>query len=180
MPKITNQVMLIRISLILAVLAALAVGVVNFVFVKDKITTLTHRPQHQRGKTGTRAGRTCTAPKRSWPRPRAMLTQTQQELADTQAARDKAVANAPAQTKRADHLSAKLATTTQERDDARKANWPLTRPRVLPPNKWLNLSHIAQGRAGLRSKSSSQENTVLQHASHDCELARLQLYEGRK
>ena len=56
------------------------------------------------------------------------LKQTQQDLADTQTERDKAVANALAQSKRADQLSDKLAKTTQERE-TRKANWRPTRPR---------------------------------------------------
>jgi hypothetical protein len=48
----------------------------------------------------------------------ATLAQTQTELADTKAERDKAAARAEAQAKRADELSDKLAKTTAERDDA--------------------------------------------------------------
>ena len=46
------------------------------------------------------------------------MTQTQQELTDTQTQRDKAVADAKTQTKRADDLADKLTKTTQDRDDA--------------------------------------------------------------
>jgi hypothetical protein len=46
------------------------------------------------------------------------LRQTQSDLADSNAARDKANATATAQTKRADDLNDKLTKATQERDDA--------------------------------------------------------------
>jgi hypothetical protein len=109
--------MLIRISLILAVIAALAVGVVNFVWVKDKIDALVtdrntnrdnwHATENQLSQTNKILVKT-----------QGILKQTEQDLADTQAERDKAVATAAAQSKRADQLSDKLAKTTQERDDA--------------------------------------------------------------
>ena len=112
-----QTIMLIRISLILAILAALAVGVVNFVFVKDKINTLVadrntnrdnwHSTQAQLAQTNAVLVKT-----------QSTLKQTQQDLADTQSERDKAVATAAAQSKRADGLADQLATATKERDDA--------------------------------------------------------------
>jgi flagellar biosynthesis chaperone FliJ len=109
--------MLIRISLFLAILAALAVGVVNVVVVKDKINTLVtdrntnrdnwHSTQNELARTNKVLVATL-----------GTLKQTEQTLADTQSERDKAVANAIAQGKRADELSDKLAKTTKERNDA--------------------------------------------------------------
>jgi hypothetical protein len=113
-----QTIMLIRISLILAVVAALAVGVVNFVFVKDKINALVadrntnrdnwHATEAELAQTNAVLVKT-----------QSTLKQTQQDLADTQTERDKAVADAAAQTKRADELADSLARTSQERDDAR-------------------------------------------------------------
>jgi myosin heavy subunit len=109
--------MLIRISLILAIVAALAVGAVNFFVVKDKITTLTDDRNSQR--TAKEQAQTeLASTKKTLAKTEADLKQTQQQLADTQSERDKAVADATAQTKRANELSDKLAKTTQERDVA--------------------------------------------------------------
>ena len=107
--------MLIRISLILAIVAALAVGAVNFFVVKDKISTLTDDRNTQRTQK-EQAQTELASTKKTLAKTEADLKQTQQQLADTQAERDKAVADAAAQSKRANDLSDKLAKTTQERD----------------------------------------------------------------
>jgi cell shape-determining protein MreC len=109
--------MLIRISLILAIVAALAVGAVNFFVVKDKITTLTTDRNTQRDGRVAAEGELAKT-KKELAKTQADLKQTQQQLADAQTERDKAVADATAQTKRADQLSDKLAKTAQERDVA--------------------------------------------------------------
>ncbi len=109
--------MLIRISLILAIVAALAVGAVNFFVVKDKITTLTDDRNTQRSQK-EQAQTELASTKKELAKTQADLKQTQQQLADTQTERDKAVADDAAQTKRANDLSDKLAKTTQERDVA--------------------------------------------------------------
>ena len=109
--------MLIRISLILAIVAALAVGGINFFVVKDKITTLTDDRNTQRSQK-EQAQTELASTKKELAKTQADLKQTQQQLADTQTERDKAVADDAAQTKRANDLSDKLAKTTQERDVA--------------------------------------------------------------
>ena len=109
--------MLIRISLIVAIVAALAAGTLNFVVVKDKITTLIDDRDSQRSQK-EQAQSELASTKKELAKTKDDLAQTQQELTDTQAARDKAVADAATQSKRADDLSDKLAKTTQERDDA--------------------------------------------------------------
>jgi multidrug resistance efflux pump len=166
--------MLIRISLILAVLAALAVGVVNFVFVKDKINTLVvdrntnrdnwHSTQAELAQTNKVLAKT-----------QGDLKQTQQDLADTQADRDKAVANATAQQKRADQLSDKLVKTTQERDDAQNdlAAYKVT---GLSADQVVKLNRTLKDTQDL-VQVAKQEYTVLQH-DRDRLQARLLIYEG--
>jgi hypothetical protein len=109
--------MLIRISLIIAILAALGAGIVNFVVVKDKIALLTTDRNTQRDgwhETSSELNQT----NKVLVKTQGTLKQTQQDLADTQSERDKAIATATAQTKRADDLTDKLAKATQERDAA--------------------------------------------------------------
>jgi len=106
-----------RISLIVALIAALAVGVVNIVFVKDKIHTLTTDRDTQRSaKTQAQTERAAAIKERDTAK--TELTQSKAELADAKTERDKAVATATQQTKKADELADKLAKTTQERDQA--------------------------------------------------------------
>ena len=109
--------MLIRISLIVAIVAALVAGALNIVKVRDKITTLiTQRDDFHTERDQARTELAST--KKDLAKTKDDLTQTQQELTDTQAQRDKAVADAKTQTKRADDLADKLTKTTQDRDDA--------------------------------------------------------------
>ena len=109
--------MLIRISLIVAIVAGLAVGVLNFVLVKDKVTTLKDNL-----KTETEAhhkfegdfNRTHAALDKT----NAILKETQTLLATTQEAKAKAEEEAATQQKRADKLNDDLTRTRQERDTA--------------------------------------------------------------
>jgi hypothetical protein len=109
--------MLIRISLIVAIIAALAAGALNILQVRDKITTLiTQRDTEKHDKEAAQTELAST--KRDLSKTKTDLAQTQQQLNDSNAERDKAIATATAQTKRADDLSDKLAKATQDRDDA--------------------------------------------------------------
>jgi len=106
-----------RISLILAIIAALAAGTLNVVLVKDKINTLiTDRNTQRDGRIAAETERDAT--KKTLAKTQNDLKQTQQQLADSQAAEKKAEDSAAAQAKRADEISDKLVKTTQERDDA--------------------------------------------------------------
>ena len=112
--------MLLRISLIVAILAGLGAGVVSYLEVSDKIPALTKQRDDEHtakvneiaahGKTKTELAKT-----------KNELSQTQQELAETKTDRDKAVVRADAQTKRADELNDKLGKVTQERDEAQNS-----------------------------------------------------------
>lgn len=109
--------MLLRISLIVAIVAALAIGVLNFTLVKTKIeTTERHRAEEQAAKETAISERDET--KRELDKTAADLKNTKETLATTEGERDKAVAEATAQAKKAAELTTKLATTTAERDDA--------------------------------------------------------------
>ncbi|HXR47022.1 MAG TPA: hypothetical protein VN784_06225 [Candidatus Limnocylindrales bacterium] len=109
--------MLIRISLIVAIIAGLLAGALNIVKVRDKISTLIiQRDDFHTERDQARTELAST--KKDLAKTKDDLTQTQQQLTDTQAQRDKAVADAKTQTKRADDLADKLTKTTQDRDDA--------------------------------------------------------------
>jgi hypothetical protein len=109
--------MLLRISLILAIVAGLAVGTLNIVLVKEKVTTLqanlasekTARAQAETERDNN---------KREWDKAAAELKQTKATLEATTAERDKAVADAAAATQRADKLNEDLNKTRAERDKA--------------------------------------------------------------
>jgi hypothetical protein len=109
--------MLIRISLILAILAALAAGTLNILQVRDKISTLVADRDAQRSSRLTAENEKDKA-KKDLVKAEKDLTQANQELTDAKSERDKAVVTATAQNKRADELSDKLTKTTQEREDA--------------------------------------------------------------
>jgi hypothetical protein len=112
--------MLLRISLIVAILAGLGAGVVSYLEVSDKIPALTkQRDDEHTAKVNEIAAHTKT--KTELAKTKNELTQTQQELAETKTDRDKAVVRADAQTKRADELTDKLGKVTQERDEAQNS-----------------------------------------------------------
>jgi hypothetical protein len=109
--------MLIRISLIVAILAGLAVGGLNFVKVKEKIETLQknlatetafHKEFESKFKVADKDLKKRTDE----------LKQTKAELEATTVAKEKAEAEVLAQTKRADKLTEDLKKTSQERDSA--------------------------------------------------------------
>jgi multidrug resistance efflux pump len=112
--------MLIRISLILVIVAALAAGIVNGVWVKDKITTLSGQRDDEKSQKVTALGQLAST-RKELATTKATLAQTQQDLADTKVERDRANDKAATEAKRANDLSDKLAKTTQERDDAQNS-----------------------------------------------------------
>jgi hypothetical protein len=137
------------------------VGVVNYVFVKDKINTLVadrntnrdnwHSTQTELAQTNAMLVKTQNT-----------LKQTQQDLADTQSERDKAVATAAAQTKLAADLSEKLAKTAQERDDAQNelASYKAT---GMTPDQIGKLNRSVKDLQEAMV-ALNDEKTVLQHA----------------
>jgi hypothetical protein len=110
--------MLIRISLILAIIAALGAGGLGYYEVTTQIPALVQQ-RDQENKLKHDALTELDTTKKTLAKTKTQLAQTQQELADAQAQRDKAVATASEQTKRANDLSDKLTQASQDRDDAR-------------------------------------------------------------
>jgi hypothetical protein len=112
--------MLLRISLIIAILAGLGAGVVSYLEVSDKIPALTkQRDDEHTAKVATMND--LAKNKTELKKTVAELTQTKQDLADTQSDRDKQMARADASDKRAGDLNDKLTKVSQERDDAQNS-----------------------------------------------------------
>lgn len=110
--------MLIRISLIVAIIAGIAVGALNFTMVKDKITTLQTNLKTETEAHAT-SERNYQTTKRNLEATTAQLLQTNNALVAAQTALEKATSDLDAAVKHAADLSDKLAKTTKERDDAR-------------------------------------------------------------
>jgi hypothetical protein len=166
--------MLMRISLILAIVAALAAGTLNVVLVKDKITTLISQRNDERSQK-EQAQTELASTKKDLAKTKTDLAKTQQDLADTQAERDKAVATAAAQTKRADEISDTLVKTTQERDDAQNelASYKLSGLTAEQVSKLGKALKDAQ----TTIEAVNEEKTVLQRTILRLKT-RLALYEG--
>jgi len=108
---------LMRISLIVAILAALGAGTLNILQVRGKINTLiSQRDDYHTNLTQTQS--TLATTQKELASTKTDLAQTQQQLADAKSARKKAEDTAAAQTKIAADLSDKLAKVTQDRDAA--------------------------------------------------------------
>ena len=166
--------MLIRISLIVAIAAALFVGGWNIIKVREEITTLISQRDDERGKK-QQAQADLSKAKTELTKTQDTLKQTTQDLADAKSERDKAVVTATAQTKRADELSDKLAKTTQERDDAQTQ---------LAAYKATGITAEQVGKLSRALKESqeaveivNEEKVVLQRALTRLQ-ARLAKYEG--
>jgi len=112
--------MLLRISLIVAILAGLGAGVVSYLEISDKIPALQkQRDDEHTAKVNEIAahGKTKTELKKT----AAELASTQSELSDTKGELAKSNTRADQQQKRADDLGNKLAKVTEERDDAQNS-----------------------------------------------------------
>ena len=166
--------MLLRISLIVAILAGIGAGVVSYLDISDKIPALQkQRDDEKDAKNAEIAAHNKT--KATLKKTEGELAQTQQELAQTQGERDKAISRAEAQEKRADQLSDKLTKTTKERDDAQNelASYKVT---GLTPEQVINLNKDLK-QANSQIAAVNGENEVLMHNVAKLK-ARLNVYEG--
>jgi myosin heavy subunit len=111
--------MLIRISLIVAILAGIAVGVLNFVQVKEKIVTLQTNLKTQTDRA-VKAENDYRTTKKELDKTKTELAQTQATLKATTEEKEKALVDAAEQKKRADKLTDDLTRTRGERDDAQR------------------------------------------------------------
>jgi len=110
--------MLIRISLIVAILAALGAGTLGYLEVSKQIPALAQQRDDEKSAKDIALTQLANTNK-VLVKTQTQLAQTQQDLADTHTKLDKAVAAVDVQRKRADDLNDKLTQTTSERDDAR-------------------------------------------------------------
>jgi Skp family chaperone for outer membrane proteins len=152
--------MLIRLSLIVAIVAALAAGVVNFAVVKGKIDKLTADRNDQRSQKDD-FHRKLTSTQKTLKDTVATLDQTKKDLDVAKADEQKAEDNLTAANTKIDDLTGRLTKTTAQRDDAQnqlaayKATG-LTPPQVDDLNKNLKQTEMALDVA-------NQENLVLTH-----------------
>jgi hypothetical protein len=109
--------MLIRISLIVAILAGLAVGGLNFVKVKEKIEVLQADLKTETAAHKEFEGK-YNVTRKDLDKRTAELKQTKAELEATTAAKEMAESKLVEQTKKADKLTEDLKKTQQERDNA--------------------------------------------------------------
>lgn len=109
--------MLIRISLIIAIVAGLAVAVVNFVQVKEVITTTRTSLVNTSNELVTTTT-TLRKTKKDLEGTQAKLATTEENLKSAETARDQALNEAETGRKKIADLTTKLNNTTRERDDA--------------------------------------------------------------
>jgi myosin heavy subunit len=165
--------MLVRISLIIAILAAIAVVVVNFVQVKPKVAKLetdldreTKAHQEFEGKY--------KFTKSSLDKTNVILKQTIATLESTTSERDKAVSDLAVQTKRADKLNDDLTKTRGERDVAQQelAAYKAT---LMTPEQ---ITHAAKDIKDLKDslEGTEAENKLLGQKINKLEI-KLAVYE---
>jgi len=112
-----GKIMLLRISLIVAILAGLVAGGFTYVNITDKIPMLT-KQRDDENTAKKQAQQELATTKTTLKKTQSELASTQQELANTKTARDKAQALADQQKTRGDELADKLNKSNQERDNA--------------------------------------------------------------
>jgi DNA repair exonuclease SbcCD ATPase subunit len=166
--------MLLRISLIVAIIAGLGAGVVSYLANEQvKLLSAQRNEQHDAKVSEITAhGKTKNELKKTT----AELATTVQELTDTKGERDKAVARAEKQSQRADELSDKLAKATDERDQAQNmlASYKatdLTPEQIITLNKTLKAANaqimVINGEKGILARELAKKTAELQRIIGD-------------
>jgi len=162
--------MLLRISLIVAILAGLGAGGLGYYEATNQIPALQKQRDDENGAKHAALTELATT-KTKLKKTESDLATTQQELTDTTDQRDKAVARADAQSKRADELSDKLAKAVQERDDAQNelASYKatdLTPDQIIKLNKSLKDANeqimVIEGEKGVLGRQLAKANRELE------------------
>lgn len=163
--------MLIRISLIVAIVAALAAGIVNFAVIKGKIDALTTDRDTQRS-AKEEAQQQLASTKKTLKQTQDTLAQTQQQLTDAQSARDDALHKLTAANTQVEDLTGKLSKTTQQLGDTQN-QLEAYKVTGLTPLQVADLTKTLKGTQDSLDVAN-QEKLVLTHA-----VARLQnqIYE---
>jgi hypothetical protein len=156
--------MLIRISLILAIVAGLAVAALNFTQVKDKIKTL-----QTNLKTETDAHREFegkyTRTKSDLDKTNAVLKTTVELLKTTTQEKETAVNEATAQKTRADKLTEDLTKARGERDDAQREVAAFRAAGMTPP-EILNAAKTIKGLQDNLATSETENKVLLQNVKN--------------
>ncbi len=166
--------MLLRIALIVAILAGLGAGGIGYYEWSTQIPALQKQRDDEHTAKVEKINELASTNK-VLKATLATLAQTKQDLADTKADRDKAVARADAQEKRANDLSDKLAKTTAERDDAMN-QLAAYKASDLTPDQVVKLNKTLKD-AEARIEVLKGEYAVLDR-QFVAKSARLALYEG--
>ena len=166
--------MLIRISLIIAIIAGLAAGALSFIKVKEKIdTVVTERNDWNQKYVKTDAELNTT--KGTLAKTEKELTKTKETLVKTEAEKVAAVAEAETQIKKATELTQKLTETTTQRDEAR-ANLAAYVATGFTPPQIANLGkQIKEAQDAL--EVAQTEKKIIQIA-HDKAKAELEWLRG--
>lgn len=165
---------MLRISLIIAIIAGLAVGVLNFTQVKEKITTLQTNLKNETD-AKNKALTELAATKKDLEKTTAELKQTKTTLEATTKERDNALTAAAEATKRADKLNEDLTKTRGERDDAQR-EVSAYRASGLSPEQAL--SAAKQIKTLQDALTGSQDENVLLGKQIKKQLAELAFYKG--
>lgn len=177
---------MIRICLIIAIVAGLAVAVVNFVQVKEVITTT--RKERDENKAGwEKETATLNTTKKKLAGTEAELATTKTTLKTTEEARDTALNDAETNRKKAAELDDRLKKTTVERDSA-QAEVAAWKALGIPVEQIKTV--IADLKESLKTiEAQKQENQILmakakklesELASYRDPESRVQLPEGLK
>lgn len=166
--------MLIRISLIVAIVAGLAVGALNFVKVKEKITTLQTDLSNEKTARAEAESKEQKA-RREMTIAKTELEETNKVLVATLAERDKAVLEATTQGKRASQLSEELTKTKMERDEA-ETDRAAYRATGYSPDQVLGLGKLLKQTQETLTGVQA-ENKVLGRKIERLEI-RISKYEG--
>ena len=164
--------MLLRISLIVAIVAGLGVAVLGYLEISDKIPALVKQREDENSAKHVVMNQLAIT-NRILVKTKSELASTQQELADTKSERDKAQAAADTAQHQVESLTDKLAKATQERDDAQNnlASYTATGLTAAQVGK---LNHDLKD-ANAELAAITDEKIVLQHV-RDKLLEELSIY----
>jgi hypothetical protein len=152
--------MLRRIILIIAILAALAAGVVNFTVIRDKISQLKDDRDQQRSDKET-AQHQLAQTKKTLAETQNTLAQTQQQLTDAQTAQHKAENDLAVADTKIQDLSDKLVKASKDRDDA-EGQLAAYKATGKTPQQVLDLDKILIQEQDAMDVAKA-ENTILSH-----------------
>ncbi len=152
--------MLLRISLIVAILAGIGAGVVSYLEFSDKIPALVQQRDSEKSAKNDALTKLASTEK-NLKKTQGELTSTKQELTDTKSERDKAVARADGLGRQVDQLTDQLTKTKSERDAA-QGDLAAYKATDLTPEQILGLNKELKN-ANAEIEVANGEKVVLLH-----------------